>query len=188
MEISELVSRTEKCLCQDIKLELPPNQETNTQTELLLLAKLLTTKNTSPNMVKEITQKAWKPAFPVGVKKISQNIFMFSFSHEADLHKVYNKRPWSIRGGHLILKQWSSDLTWQEVEFSSSALWIQIHGLPSLWRMEENIKKIGSKAGPVIDVNLIGDPGGAWKKFIRVRAEVNIANSLFPGIFLPKQK
>ena len=188
MEISELVSRIEKCLCQDIKLELPPNQETNTQTELLLLAKLLTTKNTSPNMVKEITQKAWKPAFPMGVKKLSQNIFMFSFSHEADLHKVYNKRPWSIRGGHLILKQWSSDLTWQEVEFSSSALWIQIHGLPSLWRTEENIKKIGSKAGPVIDVELIGDLVGTWKKFIRVRAEVNIANSLFPGIFLPKQK
>ena len=188
MEISELVSRIEKCLCQDIKLELPPNQETNKQTELLLLAKLLTTKNTSPNMVKEITQKAWKPAFPMGVKKLSQNIFMFSFSHEADLHKVYNKRPWSIRGGHLILKQWSSDLTWQEVEFSSSALWIQIHGLPSLWRTEENIKKIGSKAGSVIDVDLIGDPGGAWKKFIKVRAEVNIANPLFLGIFLRKQK
>ena len=139
-------------------------------------------------MVKEITQKAWKPVFPMGVKKLSQNIFMFSFSHEADLHKVYNKRPWSIRGGHLILKQWSSDLTWQEVEFSSFALWIQIHGLPSLWRTEENIKKIGSKAGSVSDIDLTGDPSNAWKKFIRVRAEVNIANPLFLGIFLPKQK
>ncbi|KAK7836906.1 hypothetical protein CFP56_021887 [Quercus suber] len=111
---------------------------------------------------------------------------MFSFIHEADLHKVYNKRPWSIRGGHLILKHWSSDLTWQEVDFSSSAFWIQIHGLPNLWRTEENIKKIGSKAGPVIDVDLTGDPGGVWRKFIRVRVEVNIANPLLPGIFLPR--
>ena len=60
--------------------------------------------------------------------------------------------------------------------------------LPSLWRTEENIKKIGSKAGPVIDVELIGDLVGTWKKFIRVRVEDNIANPLFPGIFLPKQK
>lgn len=137
-------------------------------------------------MVKEITLKAWKPGFPMGVKKLSQNIFMFSFHHKAELHKVYHKRPWSIRGGHLILKQWSSNLTWQEVDFSSSALWIQIPDLPNMWRTEENIKKIGSKAGSVIDVDLTGDPSGAWKKFIRVRVEFNIANPLLLGIFLTK--
>lgn len=55
-----------------------------------------------------------------------------------------------------------------------------------MWRTEENIKKIGSKAGFVIDVDLTGDPSGAWKKFIRVRVKFNTANPLLLGIFLPR--
>ena len=178
MEVSNLISRIEKISCQDIKLELPPNQKTNPAPELILLAKLFTTKNISLNMVKEVIQKAWKPAYPMEVKRLSHNIFMFSFSHEVDLHKVYHKQPWSISGGHLVLKKWSSDLTWQEVDFSTSTIWIQIHGLPNLWRTEDNLKRIGSKIGSVVDVDLIGDFGGVWKKFIMATVEADLTSSL----------
>ena len=187
MEVSDLVAKTKKCLCQENRIELPPNQNTNLPSELILLAKILSPKNISYNMVKDITEKAWKLVYPMETKRLSKEVFMFIFHHEVDLHKVYTRRPWSIRGGHLVLKKWSPDLTWQEVDFSTSLVWVQVHGLPPLWKTEDNLRKIGSRVGSVLEVDLTGEPGGAWKKFIRIRVEVDIAKPLSPGVFLPQQ-
>ena len=86
----------------------------------------------------------------------------------------------------MILKQWSLELTWQEVEFSTSTLWVQIHGLPTLWRSEENLRRIGSKVGTVLEVDLTGNAGGVWRKFHRVRIEIDVSDPLIPSIFLPR--
>ena len=86
----------------------------------------------------------------------------------------------------MILKQWSLELTWQEVEFSTSTLWVQIHGLPILLRSEENLRRIGSKVSTVLEVDLTGNAGGAWRKFHRVRIEIDVSDPLIPGIFLPR--
>lgn len=117
---------------------------------------------------------------------MDKDIFMFSISHEVDAHKVYHKRPWSCKGGHLILKKWSPEVTWQEVEFSSSTFWVQVHGLPTLWNIEDNLRKIGSRLGEVIEVNLVGEPDGAWKKFIRIRVDIPVGKPLLPNLFLPQ--
>ncbi|KAL0010223.1 hypothetical protein SO802_005331 [Lithocarpus litseifolius] len=179
-EVSDLVSKTEKCSCQDIKLKLPPNQESFIPSDFTLLAKIITTKTISFNMVKEVT------TFLMEIKWISKEVFMSTFHHEVDLRNVFMKRPWSIRGGHMILKRWSLELTWQEVDFSTSTIWVQIHGLPTLWRSEENLQRIGSKVGSVLEVNLTGDAGGVRKKFHRVRIEMDVSYPLILGIFLPR--
>ena len=82
------------------------------------------------------------------------------------------------RGGHLVLKKWSPDITWQEIDFSTTTLWAQIHGLPALWKTEDNIRRIGTHIGVVQETNLIGEPGGAWKKFLRVRVDIPVDKPL----------
>ena len=59
-----------------------------------------------------------------------------------------------------MLKKWSPDVTWQEVDFTFSAFWVQVHGLPTLWKTEDNLKRIGANIGRVLDVDLIGESGG----------------------------
>ncbi|KAK9990863.1 hypothetical protein SO802_025848 [Lithocarpus litseifolius] len=188
MDVSDLIVRTENFSCREIRLELPPRQTATKNSNLTLLAKLITSKPISLNLVKEITVKAWRPVYPLEVKRLDKDVFMFTFQHETDLYKVHQKRPWSIRGGHLILKKWHPDLIWQEVDFSTSTVWVQVHDLPTLWKTEDNLKKIGSVVGKVIEVELIGVEGGAWKKFIRLRVDITVDNPLIPGIFLPRPK
>lgn len=55
-----------------------------------------------------------------------------------------------------------------------------------LWKTEGNIRKIGSKIRSVNEMDLICEAGGAWRRFIRVRVEVDMLSPLLPGIFLPK--
>ncbi|KAF3945993.1 hypothetical protein CMV_027689 [Castanea mollissima] len=100
---------------------------------------------------------------------------------------AFRRRPWSVRGGHLVLKQWDPALDWQEVPFAiTSTFWVQVHGLPVLWRSPSNLRKIGEKAGKVIEIELAGENGGAWKRFTRIQVEVELLQPLMPGIFLPR--
>lgn len=166
MEVSDLISCTENFSCEEPRLELPPNQISSTSSNLILLAKLITSKDTNLSYVRDVTLKAWKTVYPMEVKRLNKNTFMFSFQHEVDAHRVFTRRLWSCRGGHLVLKKWSPDITWQEIDFSTTTLWAQIHGLPALWKTEDNIRKIGTHIGVVQETDLIGEPGGAWKKFL----------------------
>jgi len=54
-----------------------------------------------------------------------------------------------------------------------------------LWNIEDNLRKIGSRLGEVVEVDLVGEPGGARKKFLRIRVDIPVGKPLLPGLFLP---
>jgi hypothetical protein len=122
----------------------------------------------------------------VDVKRLDRNIFMFKFKYEAHLQVVFRKHPWTIRGAHLVLKEWKSDLSWQEVDFLTSTFWIQIHGLPGHWQDKDNLKKVGSRVGVVEEVEPDGDSRPGWQRFARVRVDINVDAPLKSGFFLPR--
>ena len=84
------------------------------------------------------------------------------------------------------MKRWRPDLSWLEVDFSTTSFWLQIHNLPFLWCTEDNIRKIGSTIGRVNDVDFTGDGAEPWKRFIRLNVDIPIDSPLIPGIFLPR--
>ena len=111
MEVLDLISRTEKVSYEEARIELPPNQGPTTSLNLILVTKLVTNKNIGLAHVRDVVLKAWKLVYPLEVKCVDKDIFKFSFHHEVDAHKLYHKRPWFCKGGHLILKKWSPEVT-----------------------------------------------------------------------------
>ncbi len=137
-------------------------------------------------VVQEIAEKAWKTSHPIQVSKIDENIFLFSFGHEVDRQLAFNQRPWTIKGAHLVLKPCAPELSCHELDFTKSTFWVQIHGLPMLWKTKDNIDKIGQKIGYVLDIDLISEPFIQWRKFVRVRVELDTTKPLKKGLFLPR--
>ena len=45
--------------------------------------------------------KAWSVTYDVEVNVVDKNVFMFTFKHEADVRKAWDRRPWCIKGEHL---------------------------------------------------------------------------------------
>lgn len=57
---------------------------------------------------------------------------------------VLAKGPWTVRGAHLALKDWRSDKTLDEIDFSFSTFWVQVHGLLAYKYTKENAEFIGN--------------------------------------------
>ena len=75
----------------------------------LLIGKILSKKFFPKTLVKEILVKAWNLINDFEVALVDKNVFVFSFNHEADVRRAWDRRPWLLKGEHLILKRFSPD-------------------------------------------------------------------------------
>ena len=183
-EMLDIISKTEKISCADNRLELPTNQNSLGYT---LIGKMLSSRSFNSSAVQEIVSKSWNPKRSIKVTLTGKNIFIFGFELESDMQQVFYKRPWTIKGAHLILKEWNPDLAWDEVDFKWSTFWIQVHGVPRSWKSKENLKLIGKEVGIVKEVELNEENVHLWNRFIRVRIDIEVSRPLKSGIFLPRR-
>ena len=102
------------------------------------------------------------------------------------MRRAWDRRPWTVKGDHLILKRFCSDISVSEVDFSTTEFWIQIYGLPLNRRSKENVLKIGSIVGKALDTDLVGPGSGIWSKNVRIRVELDISCPLVPGFPLER--
>ena len=56
----------------------------------------------------------------------------------------------------------------------------------SVMEYKEQYKEIGAHIGHVLEVDLVGEPGGSWKKFIRIWVDIPILKPLNPSFFQPR--
>ncbi len=160
--VEDLISLTENFSYADNRLALPSPEENNVSFELTLIGKIISPKSFSTMVVKDITQRTWNLSSLVTISKVDKHLFLFSFECSSDLDLVFLRRPWTLRGAHLVLKRCIPDLHWQEMDFSLSTFWAQVHGLPASWQKTGYLRNIGSKLGiflfcePLDDIVLLG--------------------------------
>ena len=186
MEVLDLIARTKNNTWIDACVELPQNQPNLKAPTWVLLGKLITYKEVGLAIVTNVVNRVWQPAFQVWVTHLDNKLFMFSFQHETDMVNAFRRRPQSIRGGHLVHKYWNPSLTWHKIPFSTSTFQVQVHDLLELCKSPINLRKLGEKAGKVVEVDYAGDGDGSWKRFILIQAKVDLLQPLMLGIFLPR--
>ena len=184
--VDELTTLTQKFSFADNRLSLPAPVTDSEVDGLSLIGKIISSRSFSTVVIKDIIQRAWNSSREVTITKMGKNIFLFSFGTVTELENIFQRRPWTLRGAHLVLKKWSPDLLWQEVDFSRSTFWVQIHGLPGLWQKPEHLRCIGSEVGEVLASESDIGVSLPWKKFYRLRIDVDISKPLKPGVFLPR--
>ena len=121
------------------------------------------------------------------VSSIDKNVFLFSFNHEVDVLWVWERRPWSFKGEHLILKKYDPEWSLNEVDFSTTDFWVQSHGLPLNRQFDSSVRKIRRMIGEVLDVDLIGSGVGSCKRFVRVRVRLDVHRPLPMGFPLDRK-
>ena len=80
-----------------VNLEVVPSSKESSKR--LLIGKILSKKSFPKALV-----KAWNLINDFEVALADKNVFVFSFNHEADVRRAWDRRPWLIKGKHLILK------------------------------------------------------------------------------------
>ena len=88
-----------------VNLDVVPSSKESSKH--LLIGKILSKKSFRKALVKEILTKAWNVLNEVEVFEVDRNVFVFSFKHDADVRCAWDRRPWMIKGEHLILKRFS---------------------------------------------------------------------------------
>lgn len=75
-------------------------------TDKVLLGKLISARLFKRFNVESIIIKSGSLRARVKIERLEDNLFKLSFENKDDKVNPFHKRPWSMNGAHLVLKEW----------------------------------------------------------------------------------
>ncbi|KAM7464937.1 hypothetical protein LguiB_012499 [Lonicera macranthoides] len=149
-----------------------------------LIGKIISEKVLNRTGVRNVILSIWKTSEEVYVSCWKGNVYVFKFSSESDREKIWKERPWSVMGSLLVLRKWFTGAVVEDMDFSTSPFWVQLHNFPIHKRSHGNISKIAGLLGELIDIDQRGLIDGAFRNFVRVRVDIKVNNPLKKGFNL----
>lgn len=146
-----------------------------------LVGKICSNKCMSKNVVFMILRTVWFTKEAIKVKKLENNVFLFSFKNETDRNRIWRRRPWSVNGSHLILREWSPDLALSNINFNLSSFWVQVHGLPMRFMIKENDVRIGGLFSQVLQCESATRTNIVGLKYIKMQVEIDVTKPIPSG-------
>lgn len=173
--VVELIDKVMLLNCQETILHLTTTQITDDPfRKLILVGKLINQRRFNVQIIKAAVTKLWRPQHDLIVTASKQNTFIFQFNDSEDLHQAWKNRPWLVQNHHLYLQQWPSDITFDDIIFTSSLFWIQIHDLPPNQFNLTNAITIGNTIGRFLEAEKEQLTQPNSNTFLRIKADVDI--------------
>jgi hypothetical protein len=120
---------------------------------LKLVGKLVSLKPFSKVAIKKNILLAWSFLKFLSSDDKEDSKMFFTFEDMKDLSRVLDYSPWNINGTLLFLKYWDNASTYSDIDFSTSAFWVQVRGLPLDMMPEKNVHSIGSCLGDLLEID-----------------------------------
>jgi hypothetical protein len=153
---------------------------TTTQPKSFLSAKFLTRRALNVESVGRTLKSLWRTDHGFTIRDMNNNKLVFVFEDEADRERVMLGEPWAYDNYLIILQRIEEDEAIEEVEFTETSFWVQLHGIP-VRRMNHKVAKIlGSSLGKIAHVTE-GDKAADGGQAMHVRVSLNINKPLCRG-------
>ncbi len=153
---------------------------TQQQFENILVAKFLTPRVLNIDSVARTFKPLWKTKKSFSVQDLGRNRAAFVFDDEVDLERVLANEPWSFDKFLVVFQRLHDDIAIDDLPFSHTSFWVQIHNLPVRRRTEDSAAAIGRTLGQVERVADQNDERGG-ENCMRVRVRMDITTPLCRG-------
>lgn len=158
-------------------------KETAKRGGLCLVGKLLMARVVSGEILRTTLLRAWRLTESANFTTLNDNLFLIEFDLIDDLEHVLEGGPWLFDNFLVALQTFDGSIPPDKIEFSKTALWVQIHGLPLVCMNKDVCHKIGNSLGTVRGID-VGEDGIGWGRYIRVRVEIDLGRPLARGRLL----
>lgn len=172
------------------KMELLPqltlvadNEGASKRAGISLAGKILSKKKFKGNEILMVARRIWFTKEPPKVEEIGQNLFLFTFKSETDRNRVWQRRPWTIKKAHLVLREWKTDIALDDIMFDTTTFWIQIKALPLQFMTKTNAEMIGNLFNKMLQFESYTRTNILGTKYLRMQVEVEINKPIPVGFF-----
>lgn len=131
--------------------------------------------------------ESWNLLHEVQASCIGTNTYLFHFASAAEKRRIFLQKPWSVLGFHLVLKPWLPNLIPEEIDFSTTELWVQVHNVPLDHHTEENAKLIGPMFKRLLEIEILENHQAAGHPFMRIKVEHQVEEPLKSGFYMERE-
>lgn len=160
------------------------NSVNNENHKKRLVGRIISKKKINLVGIKEQLKAAWGTKEDFVISNITTNLFSFTFDNPDEATKVMDESPWMVRNHMLSLQYRGHFMPDYEVKINSCPFWVQLHNIPPEALLRENLLYFGNRIGKVLSLEMPGEGKFNFRKFGRLRIEVDVDKPLTPGFMI----
>jgi hypothetical protein len=120
---------------------------------------------------------AWGLAKKWTIRPVEDNLFILQVSCLGDWNRVMNEGPWIFRQQGVMLEPYDGIADPKTVSLNRIHAWVQIRGIPPLFRKEDLVKDMAARIGEVVSADLYA-LGASGTSFVRARVKLDVNKPL----------